>query len=220
MLMMQDYTAKPEVYFDNVRREIAELLPPHSQRVLEVGCGAGATLQWLKRDGYCEVTVGMELFDAAAAIARQRLDQVVVGNAEQLIDQSFGPATFDLVLCLDVLEHLIDPWLFITKLERLLKPGGTLISNIPNIRHLRVLLPLLVAGRWQYAESGILDRTHLRFFTRNSALELMSPPGLRVTRWLRRMAPRTSPSGVANLATLGLLKDMFAMSYLIASRKG
>ena len=190
-----------------------------------MGCGRGATLQWLKASGRCDRSVGIELFEGAAADARSVVDELHVGNAEALLQHAWPPATFDLVLCLDVLEHLVDPWAFMGQVQRLLKPGGLVVASIPNVRHARVVLPLLLQGRWQYADAGQLDRTHLRFFTRESALQLMQRPttaeggGLQLVRWLRRMPPPRSRSGLVNLASMGLLQDFLAMSYLIASRR-
>jgi 2-polyprenyl-3-methyl-5-hydroxy-6-metoxy-1,4-benzoquinol methylase len=217
---MQIYAAKPSIYFDNVRTEIEPLLPSTVERVLDVGCGSGATLEWLKRTGRCKEAVGLEMMESAAAVARERVDELVVGNAEALIESAFAPQSFDLILCLDVLEHLVDPWDFVVKVRHLLKPGGTLIASLPNVRHLRVVLPLLVAGRWRYEASGILDRTHLRFFTRASALELLSCDGLQVVQWRRRLPPWNSKAGLLNLATLGLATDLVTMGYLIAARNG
>ena len=215
---MQDYEAKPALYFDNVRSEIAPLLPAVAERVLDVGCGAGATLHWLKQSGRCRVGVGLEMMESAAAIARGRVDQVIVGDANLLVDTAFDAHSFDVVLCLDVLEHLVDPWTFVAKLPRLLKPGGLVIASLPNVRHLRVVLPLLLAGRWRYESSGILDRTHLRFFTRETALELLSGGGLKLQQWRRRLPPWHSKAGLLNLATLGLARDLVTMNYLVAAR--
>jgi 2-polyprenyl-3-methyl-5-hydroxy-6-metoxy-1,4-benzoquinol methylase len=214
-----DYSSKGDEYFGNERKDILPLLPAKAARVLEVGCGSGATLHWLKSTGRCEAAVGIELFESAANLARTRVDELHVGNAETLIDGLFSPSSFDMVLCLDVLEHMVDPWVFVSKVQHLLKPGGTLITSLPNVRHLRVVLPLLLMGRWQYESSGILDRTHLRFFTRATALALVSPAGLRLVDCRRRLPIVTSKSGIANLLTMGLLKDLFTMGYLTASRK-
>ena len=214
-----DYGAKAGPYFDNVRRDIAPLLPAFSEQVLEVGCGAGATLQWLQKSGRCRRTVGVELFPVAAERARGRIDELLVGNAEVLLPAQFTSASFDLVLCLDVLEHMVDPWAFVNRVQALMKPGAVLIASIPNVRHARVVLPLLLRGRWRYEESGILDRTHLRFFTHQSAQALVSPPGLRVTSCLRRLPPMASKSGIVNLLMLGLARDLFTMGFLIAARK-
>ena len=213
------YSAKPAVYFDHARREIEPLLPPHAAQVLEVGCGSGATLQWLKQSGRCGHTTGIEVQPQAAALAQGRVDSLHVGDAEQLVRQTFAPVSFDLVLCLDVLEHLVDPWGLVLQAQRLLKPGGLLVASIPNVRHARVVLPLLLHGRWQYEDAGQLDRTHLRFFTRETALQLMQVPGLQLHQWQRRMPPAASRSGVLNALTLGVFKDFLAMSYLIASKR-
>ncbi len=216
-MSMDDYAAKPALYFDNVRAEIEPLLPARAERVLDIGCGAGATLQWLKQSGRSGHGVGIEMMESAATVARTRVDEVHVGDANALIDTVLAPRSFDLVLCLDVLEHLVDPWAFVARAQQVLKPGGRMIASLPNVRHLRVVLPLLLAGRWRYEASGILDRTHLRFFTRESALALMSTDGLRVTEWRRRLPPHGSKAGLLNLASLGLARDLVTMSYLIAS---
>jgi 2-polyprenyl-3-methyl-5-hydroxy-6-metoxy-1,4-benzoquinol methylase len=219
-LTTPDYDTKADAYFGNVRRDIEPLLPPHAAQVLEVGCGAGATLHWLKQTGRAGHTVGVELFESAAAVARGRVDELLVGNAETLLPGRFEAGRFDLVLCLDVLEHMIDPWAFMTQVQALLRPGGLVVASIPNVRHLRVVLDLLLRGRWAYADDGILDRTHLRFFTRESALALMAPPGLQVSACLRRDPPRASPSGLVNLLSFGGTRDLFTRGYLIAARKG
>lgn len=216
---MQDYATKPEAYFANARKDIEPLLPAHAARVLEVGCGTGSTLRWLKETGRCDEAIGLELFDSAAVVARKFADHVTVGDAERLIGDAFEVASFDLILCLDVLEHMVDPWAFIARAERLLKPGGTLIASIPNVRHLGVLIPLAFAGRWRYQSQGILDRTHLRFFTRESALALLSTERLSVTRWLRNLPP-VSRGGLVNMLTFGLMRDLLAVQFLIAARRG
>ncbi len=213
------YTGKHERYFDHVRREIEPLLPPHAGQVLEVGCGTGATLQWLQASGRCSRTTGIERYETAAEQARARVDELHVGDAEQLVAQAFMPARFDLLLCLDVLEHLVDPWAFVQQAQQLLKPGGLMIASIPNVRHARVVLPLLLQGRWQYEDAGQLDRTHLRFFTRSTALQLMQTRGLQLQHWQRRMPPAASRSGIVNTLSFGVFKDFLAMSYLIASRR-
>jgi 2-polyprenyl-3-methyl-5-hydroxy-6-metoxy-1,4-benzoquinol methylase len=210
-------TAKPQDYFSNVRRDIDPLLPRHVRSVLEVGCGTGATLAWLKATGRCGFAAGIELSEDAAAAARQTADRIVVGNAEQLIGSTFAVGTFDAILCLDVLEHLVDPWSFVRRIEELLAPGGTFIASIPNVRHIRVVVPLILFGRWRYEGSGLLDRTHLRFFTQASAVELMSSGALRVSRCVRRINRR---SRMVNMVTLGLFRDLLTSQYLIASMKG
>lgn len=216
---MQDYTDKQDSYFADVRREIEPLLPAHAARVLEIGCGAGATLAWLKSRGACESTTGVEMFESAAAVARTRVDRVIVANAEQWINEPGDIGAFDLVLCLDVLEHMVDPWAFVAQLERLIAPGGHLVCSIPNVRYYKVLRDLVFKGQWRYREDGILDRTHLRFFTRESALQLASTPRLKLLDWRAHMRSRKLGTRVINALTLGLLRDLLAMQYLTVAQK-
>jgi SAM-dependent methyltransferase len=215
---MTSYASKGAAYFGNVRREIEPLLPTYAARVLDVGCGGGCTLGWLKASGRAGTTVGIELAEAAAAQARSRVDELHVGDATVLIDV-LPQASFDLVLCLDVLEHLVDPWEFAARLPWMMKPGALLVASVPNVRHLEVVLPLLLRGQWRYARDGLLDRTHLRFFTREGVLALLSPPGLHVERWCHRIHPWPSKTGWVNVLTLGLMKDFLAINFLVAARR-
>ncbi len=163
-------------YYRHARREITPLLPPQCGRILEIGCGTGATLRWLKQRPGTLNTTGVEIFEGAAAEATAGVD--VVHRLDFERDPWPGTTdTFDTILCLDVLEHLIDPWSILDRLvTQFLTPGGTIIITVPNVRHHSVVLPLAVRGRWHYQVAGILDRTHLRFFTRQSAVELMRHP--------------------------------------------
>jgi 2-polyprenyl-3-methyl-5-hydroxy-6-metoxy-1,4-benzoquinol methylase len=216
---MQDYGDKKDSYFAGVRREIEPLLPAHAARVLEIGCGAGATLAWLKSRGTFASTTGVEMFESAAAVARTRVDRVIVANAEQWITEPGDVGPFDLVLCLDVLEHMVDPWAFVAQLERLIAPGGHLICSIPNVRYYKVVRDLLFKGQWRYREDGILDRTHLRFFTREGALQLASTPNLKLLDWRVHIRSHKLGTRMINALTLGLLRDLLALQYLTVAKK-
>lgn len=208
------YAEKANTYFDRVRSEILPLLPAGGVgRVLEVGCGRGDTLAYLQANDRCRWTCGVELFPQAAAIARGRLDEVYEGNIEQM-ELPIAPTSLDVVLCLDVLEHLIDPWTTASRLATLLKPGGVLIASIPNVRNVRVVLPLLFRGRWDYASFGLMDRTHLRFFTEHSAVELLRQAGLRVDA-VRTSGLQSFPKRAALLLSAGLLEPLLVFQYLI-----
>ncbi len=212
------YEGKPEDYFGHSRREILPLFPAHASRVLEIGCGAGDTLAWLKHIGRCDWVGGVELFHDAAEIAKGKFDFVQEGNIEQ-IELPFEADFFDVILCLDVLEHLVDPWLVIRRLHLLLKPGGVLICSIPNVRHHSVVLPLLFFCRWQYSKEGILDRTHLRFFSKKSAVELVECSGLRVDAVNSKSAKAWSKSAIVNFLCLTLFQSFFEFQYLVRAIK-
>ncbi len=134
-------------------------------------------MRWLRTVLDLEYAAGVELFADAANRARLVFDDVVVGDVETL-ELPFAPHDFDLILGLDVLEHLKDPWHVVRKLHGLLRPGGAIVVSLPNIAHYSVSFPLLLRGRWNYATEGLLDQTHLRFFVQRTAAELMTSSGL------------------------------------------
>lgn len=211
------YEDKKDWYYAFVRRDIEPLLPAVSGRVLEVGCGGGGTLAWLKESGRATSTVGIELSPDAAAIARTRVDEVHCGDADELL-AGLAESSFDLVLCLDVLEHLVDPWATLNRVRSLVRPGGRVITSLPNIRHHSVLLPLLFSGRWEYRDAGILDRTHLRFFSRQGIAAMFRHAGLREIRELPTYA-WNSWDKWKDRATFGLLRGLLAFQYLILAER-
>jgi len=165
-------------YYRNERPEIAALVPAGARRVLEVGCAAGALGRLLKRRAPREV-VGIEIHAPAAAVARRHLDRVLELDLDAIDALPLDEGSFDCIVCADVLEHLRAPERALAVLRRYLAPGGVLIASIPNVRHASVVLPLLVEGRWQYRDEGILDRTHLRFFTAAEIVALFEGAGFR-----------------------------------------
>lgn len=189
-------------YFNQIRHDALALLPVEflPKTVLDVGCGEGNTAAYLKEKFGAEVT-GIEINAEAAAVARKKLDHLLHGSIEDAHDL---PANhFDLILCLDILEHLIDPWAVLKRLAGCLKPEGYLLISLPNIQNWRVLIDLAF-GRWDYTDSGLMDRTHLRFFTERTAKEMISAASLRIDRFRRSMGPEVK---LLNLLTLGLFRS-------------
>jgi 2-polyprenyl-3-methyl-5-hydroxy-6-metoxy-1,4-benzoquinol methylase len=210
------YAAKPPGYFANARDgEVVPLLSRPAERALELGCGEGATLARLKQQGLVRWAAGIEIEPAAAERARAHLDRVISGNVESLDDATI-PTDLDLILCLDVLEHLVDPWRVVHRLASRLRSGGAIVACIPNLRHVGTLLPLLLNGRFDYAESGTLDRGHLRFFTRASMTDLFQSAGLAIDRI---DAPVAGKSALLDTLTLGLARDLCAYRYFVRAVK-
>ena len=163
-------------YYVASRPELRRLVPPDAARVLDVGCGVGNLGAALKLDRRLEAH-GLELFPDAAAEARSRLDSVVVGDLDQLEELPFAPGSFDCMLFGDVLEHLRDPGRALRMLRAYLVDRGTIVCSIPNVGHWSVLAMLLGHGRWKYEERGLLDRTHVTFFTLAEIGELLTGAG-------------------------------------------
>ena len=177
---MESADVKPDNYYQNAREEIVGFIPRHAGRILEVGCGEGQ-FGWRLKEGTQREVWGVEVVAAAARVAEQRLDKVLSGDISALIDDL--PASyFDVVVFNDVLEHLIDPDDILARIKPHLSERGVVVSSIPNIRFFPTFYDLLVHGRWEYEESGILDRTHLRFFTIQSIRAMYERLGYEVLR--------------------------------------
>ena len=217
---MQSYSDKSDDYFAHARKEILPLLPQNCGRVMELGCGSGATLGWLRQTRKATYTVGVEIAETAADAAREHADEVHRADFERS-DIPVNGQLFDVILCLDVLEHMIDPWAVIDRLAtKYLAAGGTLVVSLPNVRHYSVVLPLLFGGRWDYAQAGLLDRTHLRFFTRNSACQLLVHPLLGPASWSATGFDGLSKKKIFNLLTLGIFQEFLTYQhYLVAQKK-
>jgi methionine biosynthesis protein MetW len=165
---------------------------PAGARVLDVGCATGYLAAELAARGCVVVGVEADPAAAAAATARGVCAEVVTDDVETTDCRAAltTRAPFDAVVAGDVLEHLRDPWAALAFLASLLRPGGRVVVSVPNIAHWTGRRALL-RGRFPYAEHGLFDRTHLRFFTRTGARELVASAGLRVVA--ERFAPAPLP---------------------------
>lgn len=155
----------PETYYEWSRPELRALVPAGANLVLDVGCGHGALGAALKSERPELRVHGIEYVAEVAAIAGERLDEVIAADLDALESLPADWAPFDAVICGDVLEHLRDPARVLNVLRESLAPAGVLIASIPNIKHWSVVYPLLVQDLFTYEESGLLDRTHVHFFT-------------------------------------------------------
>ncbi len=170
---------------DRYLREVSEHRLPilarveSGSRVLDVGSWTGAHGRWLIENAGASVD-GVELDPAAGAEAQaQGYEQVLIGSIEQPALQ-LSLHEYDAILFLDVLEHLSDPAAVLRAAKAWLRPAGIVLCSIPNVAHWRVRVSLAL-GRFEYEDSGLLDRTHLRWFTRKTARELVSDAGYRIT---------------------------------------
>jgi 2-polyprenyl-3-methyl-5-hydroxy-6-metoxy-1,4-benzoquinol methylase len=206
---------KPVGYYTNTRAELIPLIPASAMQILEVGCAEGVfanSLREARKPRRPEI-VGVEINRSAALKAEEILDAVFVGNIEEL-DLPFHEH-FDCVVLADVLEHLIDPWKTLEKVKTYLRPGGCVVSSIPNIQNWRVVLGLL-KGSFEYKNEGILDNTHLRFFTREGVRSLFETARLRI-EVLRARVP-TSKGRALNSMTGGLLEPFLAFQYHVRAK--
>jgi 2-polyprenyl-3-methyl-5-hydroxy-6-metoxy-1,4-benzoquinol methylase len=174
------YDLDPEKYVYHATRasshgQIIALTPPNS-RVLDLGCGPGHVAEHLREKGCTVVGVDRNLTEAA----RARCDWAYECDLESAWPAELQSRRFDVVLLADVLEHLREPAKALARARAQLRPGGCVIASVPNAANAYVRLNLLL-GRFEYAERGIMDRDHVRFFTRGSFLRALKAAGFRVT---------------------------------------
>ncbi len=190
-------------YFGYARPEVVGLVPQTAHRVLDIGCGAGMLGESIKNRQNAVVS-GIELDAQAAAAARERLDHVWAGDIEQL-DLEIPPGSFDAIVCADLLEHLREPARVLKQIRDWLEPGGCVVASIPNVAHHSVVRSLL-QGNWTYESAGLLDRTHLRFFTRREIEKLFHRAGFAIDSIWSVNSPGDDPSqrnGASGTVQLG-----------------
>lgn len=166
-------------YFQSTRPEMVKYVPENAKRILEVGCSEGRFCGSLARED--REIWGVEMNPEAAKKATEVCTYVLVGDFDAIFDQ-LPKNHFDCVIFNDVLEHMYSPWKVIQSVKTLLSPTGVLVTSIPNFRYISNLITeILFQGEFQYKpEGGILDDTHIRFFTTKSMLRMFHEQGYEV----------------------------------------
>lgn len=159
------------------RSYASDLIPTSARRVLDVGCSHGGFGSGLKSSRPSIEVWGIDSDEAAAASAEARLDRFVLGSFPTALPTG---ERYDCISFLDVLEHFVDPWQTLRDTRALLNDGGCVVASIPNTRHFTVSARLFFHGEWTYTPTGLLDETHLRFFTRRSLPELFARGGFKI----------------------------------------
>jgi 2-polyprenyl-3-methyl-5-hydroxy-6-metoxy-1,4-benzoquinol methylase len=209
--LSEEYALKPQEYYEQSRPEMVEFVPKYCKRVLDVGCSAGGFGALLKEAiPGCEVW-GAEPDPIASQLASSKLDHVIRSTfpPEDIEQLSHG---FDAICFNDVLEHMISPEATLDACKRLLNSGGVVVASIPNILFFYQISEILIKQDWLYVDSGILDRTHLRFFTKKSIIRLFESSGYQI---IRMEGINSFTAGgrfgwkyrIANLLTLGHMND-------------
>lgn len=188
--------------YTGLRRDILSILPPKPARVLDIGCAVGSMGRYLS-DTFGSRVWGVEYDAAMAEAARGHMQEVWHADLNrQGLSSLPHPGRYDLVICGDVLEHLVDPWQALRDIAGLLEPGGAVAVSLPNIGHFTTLLHLVFLREWPYRARGLHDRTHLRFFTRRNMVRLYRDAGLSIVREKRILRLRESGGFLDPLAAL------------------
>ena len=219
------YAEKADYYYRFTRTDLLDLLPKNKvfENVLEIGASGGYTLLYLKAKGIAKKVHAVELFELPGTEQdNSAIDTFTIGNIEQMGIAAFAPESFDLVICGDVLEHLADPWSVRDKIVQWLKPGGYLLASIPNIREYKTVLKILLRGTFTYEEGGVMDKTHLRFFTKKNITDLLTTPRLslkKITTNLAYPVWNTRQRAKINNISFKLFEDFLAKQYFVLSVK-
>ncbi len=216
--------AQQSDYFRQERRDIEAVIPDNVMKILDVGCGEGLLGKRLLGKGAEEV-VGVEITPDICKIARGNLTDVICGNIEE-IDLPFEEGYFDCIIFADVLEHMKEPLSLLKRLRKNLSTTGVVVASIPNVGYYGIL-HMLSQGHWTYQAAGILDKTHLRFFTRKEIGSLFADAGLEITGMTANIDPHydrlsdpCSEEITFGRVTLRDLKpdeiqDLFVVQYII-----
>lgn len=174
---------KDDNYYRQCRDDIADVVAgifpaDASLKILDIGCGAGFLAGRLSHMFKNAEVTGIELNEAAAREAGGKCREVITGDIQQipLNTAGFRENTFDCIILADILEHLIDPWAVVKKIKKALKDDGKVVASLPNIGNYGVIYYLL-HGKWEYRDEGIMDRTHLRFFTLDGIVKMFAEAG-------------------------------------------
>ena len=204
-------------YFESSRDDVARLVPPTCARVLDVGCGFGGLGRTLAKRGVHEL-YGVERNPDAPARLEGLYRQHWIGDVETVVSR-LPESHFDCVVFADILEHLVDPWTAVKRYARLLKPDGVIVASIPNVRNFALLASLIVRGRWTYRDHGLLDRTHLRFFTRTEIARLFEDAGFDIETWATNRDRYPLAVRLAACVPLALVPDLSVVQFLVRARR-
>jgi 2-polyprenyl-3-methyl-5-hydroxy-6-metoxy-1,4-benzoquinol methylase len=200
------------VTYDYERLEMLPFVPDGTGRLLDVGCDTGRFGDLLRARFPDAEIWGI---DPSPPDREHSFDQRITGLFPDAL-----PACppFDCIVFNDVLEHTADPWAVLADTRRLLSSTGRVVASIPNVRHRSVLRPLVLHGQWQYEEQGVLDRTHLRFFTRASMIDLFHDSGFEVLEIQPINVDVYGKLARVNRLLQGRLTEVVALQYALVAR--
>lgn len=215
--MEESYLDKNNDYFSIVRKDIISFIGNQKNlNVLEIGAGSGETLLELKKSGVANRISGFDLVDINSN--KEKFDCFIIGNIENQ-ESPFDNKEFDIIILADVLEHLIDPKKTIKKLIPSLRKEGSFYISLPNIRNYRALYKIFLKGNFEYEDSGIFDRTHLRFYCKKDMIQLLSSfSELEIVKIDSNLKYISSIKTTINKLTLGVFEEFLSLQYFIKAK--
>jgi len=179
--------------------DLIDILPLDARRVIDIGCGTGVIAQEYQKRASPDYYLGVEIVPEDAEVARQYCSECIVGNIEKFsADDWKANQNYDLWIFGDVLEHLYDPWQVLKNVRSSIAPGGQVLSCIPNSQNWWLQMRMSI-GDWRYEDKGLLDRTHIRFFTRQTIIEMFNNAGFEVTEIIPRYVHHPAADNILDI---------------------
>lgn len=202
-------------YYASERNDIIDLIPSGVRRVLDVGCGYGNMGKKLRAQRNAEV-VGIEKEKAVLDVAKRNVDKLIIGDVEDTRLTFEKGYNFDCIVYGSILEHLKDPWKVLKEHSYFLKKGGYCLACLPNICHYSIIKELM-KNRWEYKPEGILDESHLRFFTLSGIVKMFSDAGYTIEKEKRYVRASKSKK-ILNKILFGRIEYLLTEQYIVRGR--
>ena len=212
-----DFLDEKGDYYSQLRPEMLQLIPTEANRILDIGCAHGIFSESIRNRQPAE-TWGIEIDREASEEASKRLNFVINKNVESALDE-LPDNYFDCIVFNDVLEHMVDPYSLVNTIKSKLAPEGVVVASLPNIRFFEVLFFLLFSKRWDYQKCGVLDKTHLRFFTFKNIKELFTSNGYEIREFKGINPTRSILYNIVNILTLGFMWDSRYTQFACVAQK-
>lgn len=172
---------------DQHNPDLLKLIPNTSKKVIEIGCSSGALAREFKKTNQNVHWLGVEIDSNYAELAKRYCNDTLVHNIDDCNQEFYDQqSNRDCWVFGDTLEHLKDPWAVIKNIRRVIPVNGSIVACIPNAQHWSLITKLSV-GDFRYQDSGLLDRTHIRWFTRQTIIELFEGQSLKIVEGIPRI---------------------------------
>jgi len=211
-----DFSVKPERYYKSKRDDMLRFIPEDVKTTLEFGCGTGVFSALVKEEFKTE-SWAVEIDEESAVSASEKLDKVINCDAFEAIDK-LPDNFFDCIIFFDILEHLVNPYELLLLVKKKLTKNGVIITSIPNIRFYRNLVRFVFNGDWEYQDEGLMDKTHLRFFTRKSLLSMFDRLDYEIIEFEGIHPTHSRNLKILNFLTLNSFADTKYLHYVTVAR--